>query len=454
MSGERVYAVDLGCVAPLAPVSLATAGLRERQDLQEWVLARPEILGADVMVVTFEFDRWQDARGDRQRDRLDVLGLDTGGRLVLAELKRDAAPDTVEMQAIKYAAMASRFTEEELVRYHARFLSSRAESLVSEEAARALIQEHAGELDLEVLRQPRIVLVAGSFSPTTSATVVWLNEMGLDITIQRLQAYQHGATVIVTVSQVFPVADVEEFTVSPLRAEVKQAQSRRSGSREASTVVRLVRAKTLNDGTRLTLRPTTDVDADAREAIQDWLDADPRRARATWSNDVRQPLRWEYTGESYRPGKIVAMVLQEAVGIERSMRGPKWWATEDGRTLPEHAASIALSAFDWSELHAVLHSLPESRWTTYGDLAQLVGTAAQPLGQHFMSCPGCVHLWRVLDVNGQVRPGFRWSDPLETRTQRGALEGEGIRFIGERADAASRLSKDELESLRASAAGD
>ena len=151
MSGERVYSIKGGSAFPLPTVSLAEAGFRERDDLQEWVLARPEILGPDVMVVAFEFDRWQDSRGDRQRDRLDVLGLDSDGRLVLAELKRDKAPDTVEMQAIKYAAMASRFTETDLVSYHARFLSSRAGATVSEDAARDALQEHAGELDPDQL---------------------------------------------------------------------------------------------------------------------------------------------------------------------------------------------------------------------------------------------------------------------------------------------------------------
>ena len=115
MVSERVYSIKEGTAVPLETVSLAEAGLRERQDLQEWVLARPEILGPDVMVIAFEFDHWQNSKGDRQRDRLDVLGLDADGRLVLAELKRDDAPDTVEMQAIKYAAMASRFTEADLV---------------------------------------------------------------------------------------------------------------------------------------------------------------------------------------------------------------------------------------------------------------------------------------------------------------------------------------------------
>jgi hypothetical protein len=53
-------------------------------------------------------DSWQSRTG-AERDRLDVLAFGSDGHLVVAELKRDTAPDTVEMQAIKDAAKASRF---------------------------------------------------------------------------------------------------------------------------------------------------------------------------------------------------------------------------------------------------------------------------------------------------------------------------------------------------------
>jgi hypothetical protein len=79
------------------PISLADAGFKEREHLQEWVLAHPEIIGSDVMIVTFEFDRWSSASGE-QKDRLDVLGLGKDGRIVVAELKRGQAPDTTDMQ--------------------------------------------------------------------------------------------------------------------------------------------------------------------------------------------------------------------------------------------------------------------------------------------------------------------------------------------------------------------
>lgn len=54
---------------------------------------------------------------------MDIPGIDVEGGLVIVELKRGRAPDTVEKQALKYAALASRFTIEELARVHARYLS-------------------------------------------------------------------------------------------------------------------------------------------------------------------------------------------------------------------------------------------------------------------------------------------------------------------------------------------
>ena len=207
VADELVFTVSGAEAKPVRATTLPEIGLSERQHLQEWVLAHPEILGPGIKVVTFEFDRWGAAGGD-PLDRLDVLGLDRSGRLVVAELKRDAAPDTVEMQAIKYAAMASRFTPETLGHQHARFRRDRGDS-VTEETALADLEEHTDDktLAVETLRQPRIVLLAASFPPVVTATAVWLREMGLDITLMRFQAYQTDTETLVTVSQSAASAD-------------------------------------------------------------------------------------------------------------------------------------------------------------------------------------------------------------------------------------------------------
>src|SRR5215217_9234722 len=147
---ERVFTVTGSAATSVQPIALAEAGLRERSDLQEWVLAHPEIIGEGVLVVTFEFDRWQAFGGARERDRLDVLGLGADGRLVVAELKRGMAPDTVEMQAVKYAAMASRFRVETLAAAHAVFQTRRGRPMSPDQAAEAL-QTHAEALTDETL---------------------------------------------------------------------------------------------------------------------------------------------------------------------------------------------------------------------------------------------------------------------------------------------------------------
>lgn len=441
---RRVFSVTGSSATPAEPISLAEAGLRERSDLQEWVLEHPEILGPEVLILAFEFDRWMAGSGSRERDRLDVLGIDKDGRLVVAELKRDRAPDTVEMQAVKYAAMASRFTEDILVEHYARFLSKRGEA-VEEESARERLVEHSGELDPEQLARPRIVLVAGRFTPVVTSSIVWLVEMGLDVTLQEVQAYRvlEGQTII-TVQQLFPLPELEEFTVSPQRAQIRVAEERHTKQREQSTVRRLLRTRAIDDGTELHLRPTTEVTADIRASVDEWCREDPRRGTAIWHNDRKGPLEWLYDGGRYRPTQIVRRILAEVAGIQRSPRGPSWWVLSDGRDLPTVAGVADRSTFDWRELHDVLASLPTGRWATYGDLAALVGTAAQPLGVHVAACSECPNAWRVLGADGRPRPNFGWSDPSDLRSQEQALAAEGVLFHEGVADQSQRLSPDEL----------
>ena len=154
----------------MKPITLAAAGLRERAHLQEWVIANPEILGEGMLVITSEFDRWVSQAG-KDPDRLDVLGLETSGRLVVAELKRDTAPESVSLQAINYAARASRFTPELLAEAYldgswyvidATRLSNRR-SLVRMATGRdaadcAFLSYHGGYVGLERMRIDAVVV--------------------------------------------------------------------------------------------------------------------------------------------------------------------------------------------------------------------------------------------------------------------------------------------------------
>ena len=80
-------------------VDFARLGLRERQDIQEWVAANPGILGDDLLIIGKEFSGF-----DRTNERLDLLAVDSNGRLVIVELKRDDTGADAHWQAIKYAS--------------------------------------------------------------------------------------------------------------------------------------------------------------------------------------------------------------------------------------------------------------------------------------------------------------------------------------------------------------
>ena len=454
MAGELVFTVQPGVARRAKPISLEEAGFRERSDLQEWIRANPEILGPGIKIVTFEFAAWQ-ARDRLAADRLDLLGLDDDGRLVVAELKRGPAPDTVEMQAIKYAAFASRFTPATLAERHAEYLTKVVEadgpSVTTDEAAAQLEDHVGGELDPDLLGQPRIVLVAASFPPQVTASAVWLTEMGVNVSLIEFNAYRTEHDIVLTVSQIWPVADVEDFTVSPREVARRAADERVRTRRETNAVITLVVKGTLEDGEPLTLDVNA-LPARTREQVAAWVSENPTRGRATWRNDRRAPLTWVANGQPWSPTGLAKEIIAQATGERRAvLAGPSVWKTTNDESLAALAGFKAgAGGRDWTDLHKLLEQVRPGEWTTYGDLADAIGSAAQPVGRHVAGCDDCPAAYRVLRDGGEVAPGFTWDDATETRTAVEVLESEGVEFVGGRASATQRIDASTLRERMAS----
>jgi len=96
-------------------------------------------------------------------------------------------------------------------------------------------------------------------------------------------------------------------------------------------------------------------------------------------------------------------------GAARAVRkGPAvngwfFWLLPDGRRLADVRREFvgSQSGFDWSVIDAAVAAIPPGFWTSYGDLAALGGTAAQPVGRHVAQarrpgwCLSCVvQRWR------------------------------------------------------------
>ena len=238
-----------------------------------------------------------------------MLGLGADGRLVVAELKSGRTPDT-EVTAIKYAAMASRILPESLADHYARFQSRRQIPVTPDEAL-ADLQAHAPDLSQESLRRPRIVLLARDFSPVVTASVVWLSEMGLDISLVQISAFRSyvygqlgsGNVPMISVSQLYPLREVEEFTISPERQLAKEMAESKRRVQDASTVRRLVTTESVADGTIFTLSPRTDLSFDMRSQLEEWLHEDPARRTAHWQNNLNAPLVWDVDKTAYTPAE-------------------------------------------------------------------------------------------------------------------------------------------------------
>jgi hypothetical protein len=346
VTGESVFSVDKAQALAGQLTTLAGEGLLERAHLQEWLINNPSALGEGVMIVTSEFGRWISSGGASvERDRLDILGLDTSGHLVVAELKRGAAPDTVHLQALKYAALVSRFDSDVLAAAHADFLRTRGEDITSHDALLRL-QAHAGPLDADLLASPRIVIVAESFGAVLTTTILYLLRQGLPITLLRVRPWRLADRLVVSVSQELPLPDAEDYLLTPevrrQKRRTRQAEDRR---REQMALSEIQDADLLEPGTTLTFNVPDSLPADRRQILVRWLDENPRRRVAEWTGEPgERAVTWLVDGQAYSPSALAAVIIQGALGEDPSVDASLAW-TADGRGSLSSVAGKGTSAF-------------------------------------------------------------------------------------------------------------
>lgn len=194
----------------LTPVDLRKLGIKERQHLEHWIEDNPDILGSKLLILTTEFDRF-----DKSKKRLDILALDEDGRLVIIELKRDAAGTLADLQAIRYAAFCANMTFDEIVRLRA----TSAET--TEDAARQEIRSFVDDPEFSTLNsKPRIILAAASFEDQElTSCVLWLRSFGVDISCVELACYPNKNYLLIAPRVIIPLPETSEFIV---RTEQKQ----------------------------------------------------------------------------------------------------------------------------------------------------------------------------------------------------------------------------------------
>lgn len=212
-----LFRLDSENLTPIPTTNFASEGILERADLQRLFRGQFEVILPGAMVLTDEFGDWDDSRR-----RIDLLALDAEARLVVVELKRTTNDGQLDLQAIRYAAMASTMTFDQAAAAHARYVDQ-----TSAEAEQALLDFLGWDEPQEELfgQDVRIVLVAADFHKEVTTSVMWLNQRELDITCVRVRPHRQGDDVILDIQRIIPLPEAEDYLI---RAKDKSRETRRA----------------------------------------------------------------------------------------------------------------------------------------------------------------------------------------------------------------------------------
>ena len=111
---------------------------------------------------------------------------------------------------------------------------------------------------------------------------------------------------------------------------------------------------------------------------------------------------------------------------------------------PDESVSTSPPDSHWTLMNQVLASLPAGRWTSYSDVAAVIGSHQVAAGARLATVI-VPNAHRVLKLSGYISPDFRWPDSERSDDPRKVLEAEGVRFDESgQADPAQRMTPTDL----------
>lgn len=139
----KIWSVVEGKLVAVSDGALSTVHIESQ--LETWICDSPGLLGEDLLVI------------DRQRTipgvgRLDLLCLDSTGRLVVVEVKRDSSTREAIAQSLDYASWFEGTAEQQILDW--------AEEKLGKPLSQAFMEHFNANLTTLVFQKPRIILVA------------------------------------------------------------------------------------------------------------------------------------------------------------------------------------------------------------------------------------------------------------------------------------------------------
>ena len=205
--------------------TFSTEEMREREDLQVALKKNISAISDDLLVISEEFSEW--SHGQR---RIDLLAIDRQANIVVIELKRTDSGNHMELQAIRYAAMISQITWKDTIEIFGKYLEAEypGENRNAEKELLNFLDWIEPRED-DFGAETHILLVSADFSDELTTSVLWLNDMGLNITCVQISPYQFEGKVLINVQQIIPIPETEDYQVRVRRKGEEKKTARYSG---------------------------------------------------------------------------------------------------------------------------------------------------------------------------------------------------------------------------------
>lgn len=317
--------------------NFAELNIREVEHIEEWVIKQPEILAEGLMVISAEFSAYE-----KIKQRFDVLAIDSDGKLVVIELKRDKADETTDLQAIKYASYVANFSSQDVQELYRDFWNNRQEKELHPEDVgekfRVHLEDSSSEIaigedgyaEFELDNKPRIILAAGDFGTEITAPVTWLNqEYGLDVMCIELQAFTYEGNLLVNNRVVLPVPEIEEY-----QAKRRKKQEEQESQKRGRAIHVLLEKGIIKKGDIVTFDKSQ-----SRFELGNEYDSQREfwQAKVTGKTGQSDNICWMFNDQEYSFTSLTKSLIEKVTGNRPdSLNGYKYWTKkEDERTLSD-----------------------------------------------------------------------------------------------------------------------
>ena len=166
-----MYQIDAASnrIHPIKPKTFTELKFQERAHLQEWLANQPDAMGEDLLIIQKEFSGFEGTM-----ERLDLLALDTSGRLVIIENKLDDSGRDVIWQALKYAAYCSTLKTDQIIDIYQSYLGTGTHAEAAEIKAEIVFE--TGDKDLNKSLFDAVHNHAGVIEAKLQGPIEWLRK--------------------------------------------------------------------------------------------------------------------------------------------------------------------------------------------------------------------------------------------------------------------------------------